>query len=56
MNTTTKTWLLDVLDAEERRLREKCNAAPYLWNEQLSNGMARINAARELVRKYPEEP
>jgi hypothetical protein len=64
MNVSTKTWLLELLDAEEQRIRkireiqlEDCdptNRTGIL--ARMGNELARINDVRLLVEQGPEEP
>ena len=63
MNVSTKTMLLDLLEAEERRIRQRFERS-FLVEDLVSNDqrqvfhneMARLNDARRLVEQSPEEP
>ena len=52
MNVSTKTLLMDLLDAEEKMAREKWN----IGDEGQAMSLIRINDARRLVEQGPEEP
>ena len=55
---TTKRWLLDLIDEEEKRVREdyRMNWKSYEEQKKFDGKILDIDSARRLVEKGPDEP